>query len=62
MQLYGHTHKTISLLYITGIEIHNDLAINDVIFLIVFRIYFTDGCDASHYAFVFVSPSVSADT
>ena len=62
MQLYGHTRKTISLLYITGIEIRNDLAINYVIFFGCILIYFTDGCFTSHHAAVFVSPSVSANT
>ena len=62
VQLYGHTRKTISLLYISGTEFRNDLAIHDVIFFNCILIYFTDGCVASHYAAVFVSPSVSANT
>ena len=33
MRVYGYTHKTIPFLYIAGIEIRNDLAISDVIFL-----------------------------
>ena len=42
-------------LYIAGIKIRNDLAISDVIFLIVFWIYFTGVGVASRYAAVFVS-------
>ena len=41
MRVYSYTRKTISFLYIAGVEIRNDLAINDaVIFNCILNLFY----------------------